>query len=254
MKVRLRCLHRAQQRKIGVAGIGRVDAALHTHLCPPARNRLACAPGDFTQVEIIGRAAQRIRAASLGERTEAAFIGADIGVVEVAVDHEGHFVAVDRAAQRIGGPADIVDIRAARPEQQLDLACGHGLPGKRMIDDRGNLWTDRARRGLGQPHQRLAGGPAILPSEPVRIRLRQQRAARTIVLPRRAEKCRIGGQACNKPASGRLGGHAQRLDRRPGAFRVHMIGRDRRNAAPVVDACGEQTRKSCVGKIGRRLQ
>ena len=52
--------------------------------------------------------------------------------------------------------------------------------------------------------------------------------------------------------AGRLGGLAQDVERRPGPLGVDVVGRDRRHAAPVVDA-GLEQRRQIVGEVRRRL-
>ena len=63
---------------------------------------------------------------------------------------------------------------------------------------------------------------------------------------------RVDGQAGGERVAGRLGGLAQNVECGPGPLGVHMVGRDRRDAAPVVDP-GVEQRAEVVGEIGWRL-
>ena len=83
----LRGLHDAE---VGLAGVARMDAALHADFGRAALVGLAHPPGDLAMVEIVGRPAQAVAQLALGERAEPARERADVRVVDVAVDHVGH--------------------------------------------------------------------------------------------------------------------------------------------------------------------
>ena len=71
--------------------------------------------------------------------------------------------------------------------------------------------------------------------------------------PRRGQgELGVHGQARRQHVSGLFGGGPQQVERRPGPLGVHVVGRDRRDPAPVVDAGGQQ-RRQVVGEVGRRL-
>ena len=58
---------------------------------------------------------------ALGEGAELAAVGADVGVVDVAVDDVGDRVADAPGAQLIGCPADGREVRPPRIEQRHDV-------------------------------------------------------------------------------------------------------------------------------------
>ena len=62
----------------------------------------------------------------------------------------------------------------------------------------------------------------------------------------------VDGKARRQHVARLLGRRPQRVEGRPGALGVHMVGRDRRDAAPVVDA-GAQQGPQVVGEIRRCL-
>ena len=82
-------LHRPHHVDVEVAVEGRVDAALEAHLGRAPRGRLGGALGDVVEGEQVGRSAQVQRQRALGEPAERAPEGADVGVVDVAVDDVG---------------------------------------------------------------------------------------------------------------------------------------------------------------------
>ena len=139
-------------RQVGVAGVARVDAALQAHFRRPARLRLRHALADLGEVEVVAGAAQRARAAALGERAEPAGIGADVRVVDVAIDDVGDGVAVDRGPQRVGRRHHAREILAVGAEQPLDLGLRPGA-------SRGS--RDRARHRVAcSPAPRAAAAAA----------------------------------------------------------------------------------------------
>ena len=126
-----RPLHRAADVEIGRAGVVRVDAALHADFGGAARPRLGGAALDLVEREVIGRAAEVLAELALGEGAELAAIGADIGVVDVAGDDVADRVAVDRAAQRVGGVAHRGEIAVAGGEERDDLRLAQALARRR---------------------------------------------------------------------------------------------------------------------------
>ena len=94
-------LHRRSQVEVRRARQLGVDAALHAHLGGAEVPRLLGPVGDLVEGE-------RVRVgvgASLGERAEPAADVADVGEVDVAVDHVGDVVA-DRLPAQVVGEAD----------------------------------------------------------------------------------------------------------------------------------------------------
>jgi hypothetical protein len=64
---------------------------------------------------------------------------------------------------------------------------------------------------------------------------------------------RVDGQARGQGVAGRLGDRPQPVKGRPGPLRVDVVGRDRTDAAPVVDP-GPQQDAEVLGQVGWRLQ
>ena len=80
--------------------------------------------------DLVGRQRERVRVAlALGERAEPAAGVADVGEVDVAVDHEGHVVADDVATQRIRKRGNGIQSRAVggRQRQVLVVAAAGGV-------------------------------------------------------------------------------------------------------------------------------
>ena len=84
--------HCCQNPVIGMAVKVRVNAALQAHFGRAAFHRFGSAASDFGFVDQIGGTAH-ILVATLGKGAEAAFIEADIGVVDVAIDDVGDGVS-----------------------------------------------------------------------------------------------------------------------------------------------------------------
>src|ERR1700757_926320 len=99
MDVRSDRLDGAADRKISGACVVGMDAALQAHFRGAALPGLAAAALDLLEREIIGAAAQIGGELALREGAELAAEVADVGVVDVAVDHIGDAVAVDPPTQ-----------------------------------------------------------------------------------------------------------------------------------------------------------
>ncbi len=241
--------------------VGRVDAALDAHLGGAARPRFAGASGDLVQGEIVGPAAQVLAQPALGEGAEAALIDAEVGIGDVAVDDVAHRLAIDFAPQRVGRPADAPEIGVARREQGDDFRFVRLAPGAGFL-----------QRAIQQPARR-AGTVA---GQKLRLRLRRRRAARRPGIGARMagrihqrqrappglrrqpvfcglEIARINGQALDQHLAGAGAVPRQRLDLRPGRLGIDVIRRDRRDAAPVVDAGLDQARARAGAQVGRGL-
>jgi hypothetical protein len=120
-------------------------------------------PRHFFQRQIVGRAAQILVRAALGEGAEAAAEIADVGVVDVAVDDVAHDVAADGLAQRIGGAGDMAVVGIARREQAHDLGMVEPLAGGCAIDDAGDFGIDLARQHLRRRRRLgIAGRPVVV--------------------------------------------------------------------------------------------
>src|SRR3954470_2169042 len=78
-------------------------------------------PHHFVEREIVGRATQVLMRLALGEGTEPATEIADVGVVDIAVDHVSDNIAADRLAQRISRGDHMLIVGVAGGEQSNDL-------------------------------------------------------------------------------------------------------------------------------------
>src|SRR5205085_7201998 len=96
---------------------------------------------------------------ALREGAEAAAEVADVRVVDVAGDDVADRLAVDLAAQRVGGGEDAVHLVAARAEEPGDLLLAELV-----------ARVDRERVLRRERHgQLLAGSPALAPREARRV-------------------------------------------------------------------------------------
>ena len=142
-------LDRAHQ--VGVAGDGQlgVDAALHAHLGRAGDVRLPRPVGD-----LVGGQRERVGVAlALRERAEPAAGVADVGEVDVAVDHERHVVADHVAAQRISQCGNGFQRRAVGGGQRQVL----------VVAAAGRVALGRAQRGqhVGVDALGRAGGQLV---------------------------------------------------------------------------------------------
>ena len=152
-------LHRRGQVEVRRAGELGVDAALHAHLGRAELPRLLGAVGDLVERERVGVGV----GAPLGERAEAAADVADVGEVDVAVDHVGDVVADDLPAQVIGEPGHLLE--------QVALG-GHQRERMLVAEVAGVASAAAARRGLGS-------AASAAPGELSRwLRSERQRASR----------------------------------------------------------------------------
>src|SRR5262249_49115295 len=142
-----RCaLHRAADLEIGLAGELWMDAALETDLRRALLPRFARALADFLEGEEVGHVAQAGLGGRLREGAERARAGADVRVVDVAIQEVGRGVADARASQLVRGVADRAGGTVTRPEQGDDLGFVQRAPG----EDFGDRSVDArvlARRG-----------------------------------------------------------------------------------------------------------
>src|SRR5262245_21406173 len=84
--------HRPADVEIFGAGVARMDAALHADFGGAARPRLAHAPLDLAEREIVRPAAQRLADLAFGEGAEATFEITDVGVIDIAGNDVGNDV------------------------------------------------------------------------------------------------------------------------------------------------------------------
>ncbi len=242
-----------------------MDAALQADLRRAAGGRLGDPRADLVEREVVAGTAQAARAAPLGEGAEAAGVRADVGVVDVAVDHEGDRVAHRPRAQRIGGAHHGVEVRAVGVEQRLQLLLGQAVAARRTRQ--GLEHRPRGRRGgvegalrrkppvARQRRRARPRAPRTLGGISQGIDAPQHRGAQRGVHPAR-HIARIRGddrQPLHEPPPRRLGLVLERRELGPRRLGVHMVRRDRRYAAPVVGAGREQRRERARAQVGRRL-
>src|SRR4051812_14975264 len=131
---------RAAHVEVEVPGEGGVDAALEADLDRAAFPRLAAAADDLVQRDEVRAAAQVLGELALRECAEAAAEVTDVGVVDVARDDVRDGVAVDLAAEPVGGVEDVLYVWSARAEERgyfvlVELVLG-ARPGQRLGDAR----------------------------------------------------------------------------------------------------------------------
>ncbi len=194
--------------------------------------------------------------AALGEGAEAATEIADVGVVDVAIDDVAHDVAADRLTQGIGGAGDMAVVGIACREQAHDLGMVEPLAGGRAVDDAGDLRIDLARQDLRRGRRLgIAGRPVIVARKAFGV----------------AHAPHLRGDLGGEPGVGRagiggidrepvdqqlahVGGEPRQLgEDGPRRLGIHMVGRHRRNAAPIVQAGADQARIDAGRQVGRRL-
>ena len=95
-----------------------MNAGLHAHLRSAELDRLRDAP-----CELLLRVLVRVgRPAALSEAAERAADHADVGDIDVAVNHEGHRLTGEAGAKLVGGRAHLLDhLRPPLGEQRRQL-------------------------------------------------------------------------------------------------------------------------------------
>ncbi len=232
--------------------------------------------GDLAQVQQVGAAPQVERQRALGEGAELALEGADVGVVDVAVGDVGDLVAHGLQPQAVGHRGHGPDLGAPGAEQGDDLVLAHrprrpsprparhppryrSRPRSPPVESRG-----ARRRGprTGMSVPRRAGGDTSPPEHQGWSRPRPS-ASEASSTGKRMESVEppvgiegergVQGQPGGQGEAGRLGGGPEDPEGRPGPLGVHVVGRDRGDAAPVVDARGHEGGE-VVGEVGGRLE
>ena len=247
----------------------RVDPALQADLGGPQFLGFADPVGDLAELEQVGGPAEVEGKWALGEGAEPALEGADVGVVDVPVGHEGHLVADDLRPQAIGDFGDGPDLGAAGGEQGHDLVLVD-LPSRHH---RGQHFPDRAA-GRGERHGRrrrghrtgegaeelgrvdlAPGAPGMVPAQRLGVGGVEHREPHRLSQPAGGIEGEFGvdGQPRGQGVAVGFGGRPEDAESRPCPFRVHVVGGDRRHAPPVVDARRQQ-RGQVVGEVGRGLQ
>ena len=255
--------HRAQDRDVGLAGIGRVDAALQAHLGRALGHRFARTLGDFLEVEIVGFVAKARLAAGLGKGAERAGVRADVGVVDVAIDDVGHLVAHRRCAQAVRRLDDRLRIRAARGEERGDVRLVQLVAVCRAAEDLPQFeprraFVSEAERPIRAAGHRLrhARAPLAVAGKALAVGKAQdggthRRVEPAVVVAR--HEARVDREPRGQRQA-RLGADAlQPLDLGPGGFGIDVIERDGADPAPVVDPRLDDLRKALVVEVGRHL-
>ena len=182
--------HRLQHVEVVVAVEVGVDAALEAHLGRAKRLGLGDPSAHLVQVEQVRGAAQIERQRALRERAELAPERADVGVVDVAVDHEGDVVA-RRSVVAAGRPARPPS-RTSEPRAENKVTISSsptswppGHPGQDLADRApgagGGRPVDRVEEGrrVGLP----ARAPRRLPRQALGVGGVEDEEAHRVVEP-----------------------------------------------------------------------
>ena len=253
-----RRLHRAGYRDVGLAGVIGMDAALETDLGRAPIPGLAHAPRNLFEVEVVGRSAQPCARPSLGESAEPAGVRADVGVVDVAVDDIGDGISGDLAPHRVRRFHDRIEPAAARGEKVGDLAVVQAPPRGRLVEH-GNQIVDSDRRRRDTRFRRRilrhSRPPALLPREAFRIDRPSHRRRERPIEPAIGFEgvSRVDREAFHENLARGGAAPGERFDLRPGRLGIDVVGRDRRDPAPVVEARRDQIGVCLGAQIGRCL-
>src|SRR2546430_6362396 len=138
-----RAFHGPTNVEIFGAGVARMDAALHANFGGATRPRLAHAPFDLAERDIVRPTAQRLAHLAFREGAKPAFEITDIGVVDITGDDVGNDVTIGDLPQLVGRRAHRGELVAAAAIQPHDVGfaarvagpCprpnGRDFPGKR---------------------------------------------------------------------------------------------------------------------------
>ncbi len=215
-----------------------MDPALHADLRRAELDRLGDPLLELLLRDVVGVR----RAPALAEAAESAADGADVGEVDVAVDHERGDVAGQVGAQAVGArPHRLDHLGPGLGEQRRQLVLGERLAADSLLDRRGSqLGIDRP---LGAP-----AGPLARDEAPV---LELHDVEDALLDPLRLEVLRIDAQ----PLGERVALWLQALADLVRA-RKRVLGRDvvavRRQAAEVGRPLGDQLIPP-VGEVRRDL-
>ena len=187
--------HGAEHVEVVVAVEVRVDAALQADLGGPLGLGLGHPPGDLVQVEQVGGAPQVERERPLGEGAEPALEGADVGVVDVAVDDEGDLVARRSAGAGRRPSRPPAGTSGPRAENSVTISSSPtSWPRATPASTSATAPVPAARRGLQGPasagraavrRQQLGRGAsppehhAVLPGQALGVARRRGRGKRT---------------------------------------------------------------------------
>ena len=257
MDVRRGFAHGLQNGEIGVAVIVGMDAPLQADFGGAAIPCFGRAPSNLGIVEPVGGAAHRLRTA-LRKGAEAAFVEADIGVVDVAIDGIGQRVADSLLPQPVGLGDDGSKVVAIGIEQGDDVTLAQARTSFGVAQERlhrcrclADIAADQRGRVVAMP-----GGPIVGLGQAASVDRAQDKGCdrRRGPILRRQRVTWPDGKALGKRAASGAGGLRQCLQMGPWGFGVHMVGRHRRHPAPVVYPGPDQRSKiDLVVEVGRRL-
>ena len=263
VQVRAGRFHRADDAGIGFAGVARVDAALQADFGGAPGHGLAGACRHFAGIDDVGLVAETGLARRLGEGAEGAGVGADVGVVDVAVDDIGDRVAASLAPEAIRHVDHRLRRCAAGGEQGGDFGSGKFVAIGCAIKDfvkrsrhqpsitASQRRTGRSRRRIGHtraPHAVAGKSLGIAEFQHMRTQLGIDPA---VVIAR--NEFWINGQSLNQRPSGSCANFLEQSDLGPRRLGIDMIERDRRNPAPIVNPRSDQFNQSLAIEIGRGL-
>ena len=234
---------RPDDLEVVVAVEARMDAALQADLGGSQGLGLTDPVGDLAQLEEVGGAPEIEGERSLGEGTEPALEGADVGVVDVPVVDVGDLVAHGLDAELVSHRRHGADLGTPGREQGHDLVLAHQVPARHPGQDLAHRAVCRGhghhRRSGGPPeavrarvcHQDrgrmlATGGPGVVAPEALGVGGVEDREPHGLVQPpvRVQGELRVQGQAGGQREAGRFGGSPQDVQLRPGPFGVHVVG------------------------------
>src|SRR6516225_5953210 len=135
------------------AGVARMDAALHANFGGATRPRLAHAPFDLAERDIVRPTAQRLAHLAFGKGAEATFEITDVGVVDIAGDDVGNDGTIGDLPQLVGRRAHRRELVAPATKQPHDVGFAGRVadlcPCQNACDVAGNRRTRAARGTLG---------------------------------------------------------------------------------------------------------
>src|SRR3984893_13587675 len=129
MDAGVRTFHGPANVEIFGAGVARMDAALHADFGGATRPRLAHAPFDLAERDIVRPTAQRLAHLAFGEGAEATFEITDVGVVDIAGDDVGNDVTIGGLPQLVGRRAHRRELVAAATKQPHDIGFSAAASG-----------------------------------------------------------------------------------------------------------------------------
>jgi DNA-binding transcriptional LysR family regulator len=173
--------------------------------------------------------------------------------------HIGDGLAAHFVAQCVGCRTHRGKLVIARLKQANDVAFRQPARGGGAIENAREL-AMRDRRSaevlcIRRQRSIHTWRPVILPRPAVGVDALQKRLAQAAIDPILAGAgiAWIDRQPINQPLAGALRRALQHAQMRPRRLRIHMIRRDRRHPAPVIDAGGDQLVQRAGIQIGWRL-